>query len=76
MAISACSNCGSKRQYQNKKQMSAGGGQGPNYLSGLGTFWKPAMFEVVVCMDCGLTRYFANAEAREKLRTSPKWQPI
>ncbi len=76
MAYSACPNCGSSRLYQHKKPISAGGGQAPDFLAGLGTFWSAAKFDIVVCSDCGLTRYFASREALEKLRTSDKWQPL
>ncbi|HEX6557934.1 MAG TPA: hypothetical protein VF021_00685 [Longimicrobiales bacterium] len=76
MAISACPNCGSKRLFKNRKPVSAGGGYAPDYLNGLGSFFSPAKFEIVVCQDCGLTRYFAVREALAKLQTSTKWQQI
>jgi DNA-directed RNA polymerase subunit RPC12/RpoP len=74
MAIAACSNCQSKRLFKTRKPVSAGGGEGPNVLPGLGTFWSAAKVDVVVCQDCGLMRYFAPREALEKLQKSPKWQ--
>ncbi len=76
MAYSACPNCDSTRLYKHKKPISAGGEYAPDYLEGLGKFLSAAKFEVVVCSDCGLTRYFASRAALEKLRTSDKWQPI
>jgi hypothetical protein len=76
MAISACPNCGGKQLYQTSKDVSAGGGYAPNYLPGLGTFWGAERFNIVLCSDCGLTRFFASAEARAKLSSSTKWQRV
>ena len=55
---------------------SSGGGHAPNYLPGLGTFLRAAKFTLVVCRDCGLTRFFASPEARAKLKESGKWKSI
>ena len=54
--------------------VSAGGGHAPNYLTGLGSWWRPETFRLVICRDCGLTRFFASKEAREKLADSKKWK--
>jgi hypothetical protein len=56
--------------------MSSGGGYAPNYLPGLGRVWRTARFDVIVCRDCGLTRWFASDEAREKLNDSGMWERI
>ena len=74
-AVSACPNCGSKNQYRSK-EVSAGGGHAPNYLPGLGSFWKAEMFTLVVCSDCGSTRFFARAEAAAKVKASAKWTRV
>ncbi len=71
--LSACPNCGGTSQYRGP-ETSAGGGNAPNYLPGLGNFLRSARFTLVICRDCGLTRFFAGPEAREKLRESSKWQ--
>ncbi len=76
MAISACPNCGGKHLYKSKKGVSAGGGYAPNYLPGLGSFWSAEHFDIVLCNDCGLTRFFASTEARAKLSTSTKWERV
>jgi predicted nucleic-acid-binding Zn-ribbon protein len=68
-----CPECGSRDQYQAGKPVSAGGGHAPNFLPDLGTWYRPGRFEVVVCADCGLTRYYAEAEARQKLGKAAKW---
>lgn len=76
MAITACTNCSGKRLYKSRKEISAGGGYAPNYLPGLGTLLKAGKFQVIVCVDCGLTRFFASPEARAKLSASPKWERV
>ncbi len=45
-------------------------------LPGLGGFFSPATFIVVVCSDCGLTRFYAPPEARAKLEGSKKWSRV
>jgi hypothetical protein len=50
--------------------VSSGGGYAPNYLPGLGSFFSPPQFTVVVCRDCGLTRFFASPEAVQDRRGS------
>ena len=74
MAISACPNCESSRLYKTKQPVASGGGHSPNLLPGLGRFWSTQKFDVVVCQDCGLMRFFARPEARAKLQSSTKWQ--
>jgi predicted nucleic-acid-binding Zn-ribbon protein len=71
-----CSDCGSRNLYRAAKPISAGGGYAPNYLPGLGAFLSVAKFEVVVCRDCGLTRWYASDEARQQLSESPKWSSV
>lgn len=73
--ISACPNCGGTNLYRSD-EVGAGGGYAPNYLPGLGGFWTSGKFMLVLCADCGLTRFFAAAEARAKLAGSPKWQRL
>ncbi len=73
MKISHCTNCGSRNQYRSEP-VSAGGGHAPNYLPGLGGFFKAEKFHVVVCRQCGLTRFFAREVALEKLGQSEKWR--
>ena len=75
MRISPCPNCGGHNLYRSE-EVRSGGPYGPNRLPGLGGFFKSAKFELVVCRDCGLTRFFANREATEKLADSKKWRHI
>jgi predicted nucleic-acid-binding Zn-ribbon protein len=51
----------------------SGGGYGPMLLPGLGGFLRPAKFRVVVCGDCGLTQFYAEPSAREKLPRANAW---
>lgn len=52
----------------------SGGGYGPILLPGLGRFMRVADFEVVVCADCGLTRFYASEDARSQLGGARRWQ--
>ena len=71
----SCANCSGHDLFQTN-EVSSGGGYAPNYLPGLGSFMSSARFTVVVCRDCGLTRFFASSKAREKLATSKAWAPV
>jgi predicted nucleic-acid-binding Zn-ribbon protein len=71
-----CPECGKSNLYKSIAQVSAGGGQAPNYLPGLGTIWSAAKFNVVICQDCGLTRYYTAKEGLEKLSKSDKWKRL
>jgi predicted nucleic-acid-binding Zn-ribbon protein len=42
------------------------------FLPGLGGYLNPAKFQVVLCGDCGLTRFFAKPQALEKLPRAPR----
>ena len=76
MAKSPCPDCGSKQIFIAVKPVGAGGGYAPYYLPGLGTFWHPANFEIVLCGDCGLTRFYATPDALSKLPSSDKWRRL
>ena len=68
-----CPNCKGTNLYRSKEAVSPGGGYAPNFLPRLGRFFKPARFTMVVCADCGLTRFFANDHARHRLAESRHW---
>lgn len=72
---SNCPECGHSNVYSSD-EVSAGGGYAPNYLPGLGTFFSSAKFTALVCKDCGLTRFFASKDARDKLPESGKWHKV
>ena len=72
--VSPCSNCGGGNLYSSK--VSAGGGYAPNYLPRLGTWWAAAKFDVVVCGDCGLARFFADEQATGKLPGAKAWKRV
>ena len=73
--VSPCPSCGGNTLYRGP-ETSSGGGHAPNYLAGLGTFLRSARFSLVVCRDCGLTRFFAAPEARAKLKESARWKSL
>lgn len=73
--LSPCPNCGSRRLYKSP-EVNSGGGSSPNYLPGLGSFWASGQFNLIVCRDCGLTRFFASTKARTKLSESDQWKPL
>jgi predicted nucleic-acid-binding Zn-ribbon protein len=72
---SPCPNCGSQSLYQSD-EVDAGSGSSPNYLPGLGGTFKNEKFRLVICKNCGLTRFFARRSALEKLSDSKKWKRI
>ena len=69
-----CPNCDGRNLFANR--VSSAGGHGPRLLPGLGHFLHNADFDVVVCADCGLTRFFAEPSAYKKVATHPEWQRI
>ncbi|MEY4201378.1 MAG: hypothetical protein RLZZ265_3118 [Verrucomicrobiota bacterium] len=76
-----CPECGGESLHE--ATTSAGGGYGPDLLSGLGRWGlggliqvEMAKFRVVVCAACGLTRFYAEEAARAKLATADRWQRI
>lgn len=75
MNVSPCPNCGSKNLYRSQA-VSAGGGHAPNYLPGLGGFFRSERFHLVLCKDCGLTRFFARREATEKVSELTTWERL
>ncbi len=70
-----CPGCGGRTLYRSE-DVGAGGSHGPDLLPGLGRFVSSAKFVVVVCRDCGLTRLYAQPEARAKLKDSKKWKLV
>ncbi len=75
MKISRCPNCEGRRLYKSK-EVSAGGGYAPNYLPGLGGAFSAEKFEIILCADCGLSRFFARRKATEKVADSSNWTSI
>ena len=69
-----CPECGQKNLFVTTT--SSGGGYGPMLLPKLGSFFVPAAFNVVVCAECGLTRFFASTEACNKLSTTAAWKRL
>jgi predicted nucleic-acid-binding Zn-ribbon protein len=76
MKLSPCPNCRSSNSYKSVKPVSAGGGYAPNYLPGLGGVVHAEKFQVVLCADCGFTRFFASEKALSKVSVSKKWERV
>jgi len=67
-----CPHCAGTELYT--RRVSTGG---ESYLlPGLGRFLHFAQFDVVVCADCGLTRFFAEPEARKNARSNGAWKRL
>lgn len=56
--------------------VNSGGPYGPNFLPGLGSFLRIAQFKVILCGDCGLTRFYAEPGALAKLPKARAWRPV
>ena len=69
-----CPECDGHSLYQTTTR--SGGGYGPVLLPRLGRFLRMADFHVLVCADCGLTRFYAEPSARAKLPTASQWNPL
>jgi predicted nucleic-acid-binding Zn-ribbon protein len=69
-----CTDCGSENLRFTVTK--SGGPYGPLFLPGLGSFLTPAQFRVVLCSDCGLTRFFAEPSALAKLNKSRAWRRV
>jgi len=74
-AVAPCPNCGGRTLYRGP-ETSSGGGHAPHFLTSLRRVFRTAKFTLVVCRNCGLTRFFAAPEARAKLKESSKWKPV
>ena len=67
-----CPDCGGVTLYQTS--IKSAGPYGPMLLPGLGSLFRFARFEIVVCADCGLTRLYAEPDARAKLSKVRAWK--
>ena len=68
----SCLNCGGTELYVRR----ASALHGINVLPELGSFMHHAEVDVVICAQCGLTRYFAEPSAREKVRSNSQWRRL
>ena len=69
-----CPECGAESLYRTTTP--ANGSHGPVLLPGLGGFLRFAKFNLVACAECGLTRFYADDEARAKLPKASQWVRI
>ena len=72
MNVAPCPNCGGSDL--RSTEANAVGWAGPDLLPGAGGWVIPATFEVVVCCNCGLARFFVPPGAIEKLSNSALWE--
>jgi predicted nucleic-acid-binding Zn-ribbon protein len=70
----ACPECGAASLH--RTSTASAGLYGPALLPGLGGFLTTPQFHLVVCADCGLTRFYADSNARAKLRTVNRRQRL
>jgi predicted nucleic-acid-binding Zn-ribbon protein len=66
-----CPECGNASLFTTS--VSSAGGYGPVLLPGLHGLLRYPKFNVVVCADCGLTRFYAEESARKKLERARQW---
>jgi predicted nucleic-acid-binding Zn-ribbon protein len=71
MKVSDCPDCGGSDLYRSVATTSAKGLFGPDLLPNL----EWGQLRVVVCKDCGLTRFFASNMDRQALSTGA-WERI
>jgi predicted nucleic-acid-binding Zn-ribbon protein len=66
-----CPECGGPNLHHTLT--ASAGPYGPALLRGLGSLFHTPKFQVVVCADCGLTRFYAEPSARANLTGSSRW---
>ena len=71
MRVTPCPNCASDDLRATTADASSH--FGPDLLPGTRGIFGQNTFEVVVCCNCGLTRFFASHEDVEKLLKSALW---
>jgi hypothetical protein len=54
----------------------SGGAYGPNLLPRLGGWLITAKLRVLLCADCGLTRFYAEPDALAKLPNAKDWKRL
>jgi len=73
-----CPNCDGTNLYVSNHKVSSGGGHAPNYLPGLNTGFGmfSSRLRVVVCIDCGLVRFFTDSDVTSRILESKHWQRL
>lgn len=72
MQTTTCSNCGGSEHYATGDSTPANGVVGPHLLPKL----SMGRFRVVVCVDCGLTRFFVTRGDLQALKASSAWSRV
>jgi hypothetical protein len=69
-----CPNCDGTNLYVSSHKVSSGGFYAPNYLPGLNKLAAaPTRLRVVVCIDCGLMRFFTDSDVTSRIPESKHW---
>ena len=66
--IAPCSNCGSTDQRLARTESVHG------MLPDAGNWLTAVTWDVVVCLECGFTRYFASRDALDRIANSKHWR--
>ena len=69
-----CPECGGPTLFHNT--VKSAGPYGPALLPGLGGFLNFAKVKIVVCSNCGLTRFYAEPGALAKLPKTRAWRRV
>ena len=75
MKLKPCPHCESNEVYE-RPDVTVKGSSGPDLLPGLAPWYGGGKATVVVCRSCGLMRFFASAEARDRIAESQKWTRV
>ena len=71
-----CPNCDGTNLYVSSHKVGSGSVFAPNYLPGLDKLGGPARLRVVVCIDCGLMRFFTDSDITSRILESKHWQRL
>ena len=75
--MKACPECNSQNVRQYRRPVAASGGDGPDLLPDLSSsFFSTAKLLPTLCLDCGLIRFYASNEAREKASKAEFWNKV
>ena len=71
-----CPNCQSRNVYKTKKPVGVWRRPRAQLPARTRSLVPRGRFDIVVCRDCGLTRFFVQQEDRDDLDDSSKWERV
>ena len=74
MKVSPCPNCTSDNLRTTTAEASSH--YGPDLLPGTHGMFSQSTLDVVVCCNCGLTRFFASPEEIQRMMKSAVWEAV